>query len=108
MAPGTFDIPVLTLHDANISMHVIDPDGNPNRVLEMNSPWKLHLTWYLDGPAIHYMGGSFHVEVQMESMGKSAPVEFEGKIATATVPWTTGVVVGHKITFNVDNLPVMG
>lgn len=59
-----------------------DPDGTPNRVLELDRPWRVEINWQLksSNPAtypVDMIDGTWHVQVSVESLG----IGFEGIVA---------------------------
>lgn len=67
--PIRFDPLAPTVLDGDVSINVLDPDGNPNMVLELNQPWSLEVTWYIDGPTVSSLGGTWEIKAFLESMG---------------------------------------
>jgi hypothetical protein len=55
---------------------IVDPDGTPNRVLETTREWHINIEWHLSGVGVTSLGGTWHVQVSLESMGKG----FEGMV----------------------------
>ncbi len=70
-----------TLTGEITTMTVIDPDGTPNHVLELDRPWRVALDFQLAGSNSDTIAGAWHVSLRVESMG----VEFEGEVASATI-----------------------
>lgn len=48
---------------------IVDPDGNPNRVLEITREWRVNVEWHLTGSGVDCLAGTWHVQVSLESMG---------------------------------------
>lgn len=88
------DIAVLTSVEA-------DPDVDPNTVLEIDREWYLRPHWWVDGTAAYYLGGTWHLEVNVESMGPGV----EKTLATIDIP-TTALGPG-PITHRLEYKPVI-
>ncbi len=69
------DIAVLTYQDM---------DQDPNPVLEIDRDWYVQAHWWIDGTAAYYLGGTWHIAVNIESMGPGV----EKTLATVDVPVT--------------------
>jgi hypothetical protein len=91
----TFDgLPAL---DADVTaVAIIDPDGNPNRVLDDQFPFDVTVDWTVSPPATAaVLDGEWTVNAYAESMGPGPEV----LIGTSTVP-ATGVQA-YSATMNV-------
>jgi hypothetical protein len=64
------------LDGAVAKFEIVDPDGTPNRVLEITREWKVNVEWHLWGSGVDCLGGTWHVQVSLESMGAG----FEGLV----------------------------
>lgn len=82
--PLRFDPLAPTVLNGDVQVQVIDPDGNPNQVLEINRPWRAQIEWFIDGPTVSSLGGNWHIELYLESIGPG----FEGLAGTDTVNLT--------------------
>jgi hypothetical protein len=80
-----FPIPGLT-GDVDILTHQ-DPDPDPNTVLEIQDQWMVRAHWWIQGPIVPFMAGTWHVSVIVESMGKAG----EKTLKTVDVPFTPPV-----------------
>jgi hypothetical protein len=60
---------------------ITDPDDTPNRVLEITRDWKIDLEWKIEGNVADTLGGSWHVQVSLESMGEG----YEGPVGEEVV-----------------------
>lgn len=78
-----------TLYPTHINGHIhypviTDPDGTPNRVLELDRPWKVDLTWHLrsdqpDTDPVTGINGKWIIKLGIESVGPG-PEEYLDKI----------------------------
>jgi len=59
----------LGIDGAVTKFEIVDPDGNPNRVLEVTSDWSVNVEWHLFGSGVDCLAGDWHVQVSLESMG---------------------------------------
>ncbi len=69
-----------------ITVH--DPDGTPNRVLELDRPWSMTIRWRIESndPGMHpadVLGGTWYIDQKVESMGP----ELEANIGHGEVPY---------------------
>jgi hypothetical protein len=74
---STFDTLFPTeLNGVVAKFEIVDPDGTPNRVLEITRSWSINIEWHLTGTGVTSLGGTWHVRVSLESMGPG----FEGVV----------------------------
>jgi hypothetical protein len=59
-----------------IQIDVQDQDGTPNRVLEIDRPWRIVLDWHLIGPFACTLAGTWSAQAMVESIGSG----FEGQV----------------------------
>ncbi|HEX7975909.1 MAG TPA: hypothetical protein VF498_15985 [Anaerolineales bacterium] len=57
----------------NMSTSVIDPDGTPNRVLEITLPFTVVVDWTLSGTSASTIGGTWDVKVILDSIVLDPP-----------------------------------
>lgn len=85
-------------------MTVRDLSGTPNRVLELDRPWRISADWRLSGTGADTIAGSWKVSARVESMGSG----IEGTVAS-TSKLLSDVEAGSTATlrlFHVDlNIP---
>jgi hypothetical protein len=97
MAPLNFDIPgdppsaVLDAAVANVS--VIDLDGNPNRVIDTDTGFRVQVRWLLTGALAPLIINDWHVRLFAESIGDG----FEGKLAETTAVTPTAIPNGVQL-----------
>jgi len=66
-----------------IGLQVLDPDQNPNRVLQTNLDWFIRVDWNISGLIAGGLGGEWEVRAFAESIGPG----FEGQVGpTVIVP----------------------
>lgn len=56
-----------------MSTAVIDPDGTPNRVLDITLPFTIEVDWTLSGPNASSIGGTWDVKVILDSIVLDPP-----------------------------------
>jgi hypothetical protein len=59
-----------------ITVEVLDPDGTPNRVLEIDRNWRIVVDWHLVGPFACTLAGTWSARSMVESIGPG----FEGQV----------------------------
>lgn len=57
-------------------LQVLDPDQNPNRVLQSDLPWSIQVDWNISGLIVGGLGGIWQVRAYAESIGGG----FEGQV----------------------------
>lgn len=75
--------PIFPSLDGFLDIVVIDPDGTPNRVLEIGKPWTVEIHWRLTGTGASAIGGNWDVMLSLEHVGG---VTDEGTLANANKP----------------------
>ena len=81
--PHTFDAldPDPTHLIGVIGLQVLDPDLNPNRVLQTNLDWNIQVDWNISGMIAGGLGGEWEVRAYVESIGTG----FEGQVGPAMI-----------------------
>ncbi len=77
-----FPFPQLT-GDIHVNTY-LDVDGDRNTVLEINRHWYIQPHWWVDGAGATDLGGTWHVSVIVESMGRGV----EKTLKTVDIPIT--------------------
>lgn len=88
--PMDFPVPPAILSGDLMAAVHFDPDSDPNPVLEIDRDWWVRARWFVNGAFAPFLGGTWHVQVIVESMGTGD----EKTLATETYPVTA-----------VDNIP---
>jgi hypothetical protein len=73
--PLEFDPLSTAVTDGNVTVISIDPDATPNKVLELNQPWTGRVSWFIDGPGVAALAGTWEARLFIESMGPQAEQE---------------------------------
>ncbi len=64
-----FQLPSINLK-GDISATIHDATGTaPNTIIEAGKHWSVHIDWSLTGVGANLLGGSWHVHVNLESIG---------------------------------------
>jgi len=63
---------------------VSDQDNTPNRALQKDMPWNVEVNWHVTGSGSPALGGTWRVQLKLESMGEG----FEGSIAETIKNYT--------------------
>jgi hypothetical protein len=74
-------VPVLTLAGEIDKVELLDPGLAPNTVIDVSSPFTVHVEWSVSGSSLPYLGGEWVVRALVESMGTG----FEGQIGAASI-----------------------
>jgi hypothetical protein len=74
-------MPVLTLAGQIDKVELLDPGLAPNTVIDVSSPFTVHVEWSVSGSSLPYLGGNWVVRALVESMGQG----FEGQIGPVSV-----------------------
>lgn len=91
-----FPFPPALLSGEILATTHFDPDQDRNNVLEIDRHWFVKAQWYLEGPIASYLGGTFHVQVVVEGIGRGD----EETLATVDVPTSSGYMVGDQLMFS--------
>ncbi len=75
--------------NGGISGLVLDKDGDPNLVIDVDSPFTIRVNWFLSGLVAPALGGNFHVKAVAESIGPGP----DFVLGTAVVPCICGLGV---------------
>lgn len=59
----------------DVKVTCLDPDATPNKVLELNQPWTGRVSWFIDGPGIAALAGTWEARLFIESMGPGVEQE---------------------------------
>jgi hypothetical protein len=96
----TFDTPNPATLSADITaVALLDNDGNPNRVIDTDTGFKVRVDWSISGSMVPLLGGDWQVRLLVESIGSG----FEGQVGAATVPldgstnYSTTIAVGPGV-----------
>jgi|GEM_PF-1217448 hypothetical protein len=68
--------------NGTLNVAVLDLDQNPNQVLQTNLAWQIKVDWSIFGPDAPAIGGDWHVQASIESIGPGPEVI----VGTAVVP----------------------
>ena len=60
-------------------IRVLDTDDTENHVLQLGLPWSVEISWHLFGHNVAAVGGTWYMDVMLESMG---PPNFEANIGS--------------------------
>ncbi|HBY94626.1 MAG: hypothetical protein M5U01_40235 [Ardenticatenaceae bacterium] len=85
-----------------IGVQVIDPDGNPNRVLQTNLGWQIKVDWNISGLVAGGLDGDWKVRAFAESLGGG----FEGQVgADMIVPLSAAPATNNRSYSATINVP---
>ena len=101
MTDTGFDgVPALTGNVTNVAL--IDPDGTPNKVLDVDLAFSVKVNWTVTPPATaQLLDGTWTIRAYAESMGPGP----EAIIGTATVAANGGNAYSASITVPAGTLP---
>jgi hypothetical protein len=91
--PSNFDlfrIKDTSIIDASVTGEVIDTDGDPSLVLDVNFPFTFQLDWTLKGSLPPLINGFFHVDAYAESMGPGPEIQlgsYDGPVSIPSTPY---------------------
>ena len=85
MASSSFDTLTNVVTDLSgeiLEVTVLDPDLDPNHVLQNDQEWFVKVRWEVKGLVAPGLGGDWNIRVNLESMGEG----FEGTLQKLIVP----------------------
>lgn len=91
MAEIELPVPLPLFSDSGFEAHIHDPiTDSPVTVIRREDSWFVHATWYLQGPLVDSISGTWHMAVGLESIGGGP----ELNAGPTSVAFTSGTYTG--------------
>ena len=102
MATIQLPVPSPLITSGDFTATILDPgSGTPTTVIRTEDAWSVSASWYLEGPVVAILNGSWRLQVALESIGNQgtemvAPAVF----VTYGAGTLTGVYPNQRMSFN--------
>jgi hypothetical protein len=103
--PIELPVPLPLFNDSDFEAQIHDPvTGDPVTVIRREDAWFVRCTWYLQGPLVDSISGTWHLSVGLESIGSGPELTSPAVSVAYTSGTRTGAPgsPGRRISYTAD------